>query len=57
MDIRKVSDDFFTIGNIAVLQRITGNDVYDFNFRNFKLPKSEDVTTNLGDLLKGLKLD
>ncbi len=29
----------------------------DFNFRNFKLPKSEDVTTNLGDLLKGLKLD
>ena len=29
----------------------------DFNYRNFKLPKSEDVTTNLGDLLKGLKLD
>ena len=35
MDIRKVRDDFFTIGNIAVLQQNTGNDVYDFNFRNF----------------------
>jgi hypothetical protein len=34
MDLRKISDDFFTIGNIAVLQRNTGNDVYDFNFRN-----------------------
>ena len=34
MDIRSISDDFFTIGNIAVLQRNTGNDVYDFNFRN-----------------------
>ena len=34
MNLRKISDDFFTIGNIAVLQRNTGNDVYDFNFRN-----------------------
>lgn len=34
IDLRKISDDFFTIGNIAVLQRYTGNDVYDFNFRN-----------------------
>ena len=34
MDIRKVSDDFFTIGKIAILQRKTGYDVYDFDFRN-----------------------
>lgn len=34
MDIRSICDDFFTIGNIAILQRNTGNDVYDFNFRN-----------------------
>ena len=34
MDIRNICDDFFTIGNIALLQRTTGNDVYDFNFRN-----------------------
>lgn len=34
MDIRTISDDFFTIGNIAVLLRKTGNDVYDFDFRN-----------------------
>ncbi|WP_155828900.1 ATP-grasp domain-containing protein [Butyrivibrio sp. NC2007] len=34
MDIRKYSDDFFTIGDIAILQRTTGNDGYDFNFRN-----------------------
>lgn len=34
MDIRTISDDFFTIGNIAILQRKTGNDVYDFDFRN-----------------------
>ena len=34
MDLRQVSDDFFTIGNISILQRKTGNDVYDFNFRN-----------------------
>ena len=34
MDIRKISDDFFTIGNIAVLLRNTGNDAYDFNFRD-----------------------
>ncbi len=34
MDFRKTSDDFFTIGNIAILKKDTGNDVYDFNFRN-----------------------
>ena len=34
MDIRKISDDFFKIGNIAILKRDTGNDLYDFNFRN-----------------------
>ena len=34
MNIRKYSDDFFKIGNIAILQRNTGNDGYDFNFRN-----------------------
>ena len=34
MDIRKSSDDFFTIGNIAILHKTTGNDGYDFNFRN-----------------------
>ena len=34
MDLIKISDDFFTVGNIAILQRNTGNDVYDFNFRN-----------------------
>lgn len=37
MDIRNICDDFFTIGNIAVLQRRTENDVYDFDFRiNFE---------------------
>lgn len=30
MDLRQVSDDFFKIGNIAILQRKTGNNVYDF---------------------------
>ena len=34
MDIRTISDDFFTIGNIAILNRKTGNDVYDFDYRN-----------------------
>lgn len=34
MDIRTISDDFFTIGNIAILHKKTGNEVYDFNFRN-----------------------
>ena len=34
-DIRTYSDDFFKIGNIAVLQRKTGNEKYDFNFRNY----------------------
>lgn len=31
MDIRQVSDDFIMIGNIAVLQRKTANDVYDLD--------------------------
>ena len=34
MNLKKYSDDFFQIGNIAILKRDTGNDVYDFNFRN-----------------------
>ena len=34
MELRNISDDFFKIGNIAVLQKKTGNDTYDFDFRN-----------------------
>lgn len=34
MDIRNYCDDFFTIGNIAILNRNIENDGYDFNFRN-----------------------
>ena len=34
MKLQQVCDDFFTIGNIAVLQRKTGNEVYDFDFRH-----------------------
>lgn len=34
-DIQRIGDDFFTVGKIAILQKSTGNDVYDFNFRNF----------------------
>ena len=30
-----ITDDFFTIGNIAVLQRKTSNEVYDFDFRKY----------------------
>ena len=33
MELRQICDDFFTIGNIAVLQRMTVNHVYDFDFR------------------------
>lgn len=33
MELRQISDDFFTIGNIAILYKKTENDVYDFNFR------------------------
>lgn len=47
MDLRQVSDDFFTIGNIAVLQRKTGNEVYDFDFRNYFECKS--VVTEIKD--------
>ena len=34
MELRVISDDFIKIGKISVLLRKTGNDVYDFNFRN-----------------------
>ncbi len=34
MKIRQISDDFFTVGNIAVLYKTTGNEVYDFDFRS-----------------------
>lgn len=34
MNFRELYDDFFTINNIGILQRKTGNDVYDFDFRN-----------------------
>ena len=34
-ELRNICDDFFTIGNIAILQQNTGNDVYDFYFRNY----------------------
>ena len=33
-DIRKYFNDFFTIGKVAVMQRNTGNAVYDFDFRS-----------------------
>lgn len=32
--LRNISDDFFTIDHLAILYRKTGNDVYDFEFRN-----------------------
>lgn len=35
MNLREISDDFFTIGNIAILDRKTHNDTYDFDFRNY----------------------
>ncbi|MDU0940097.1 MAG: ATP-grasp domain-containing protein [Clostridiales bacterium] len=34
MILRKFCDDFFEIGKIAILQKKTNNDVYDFDFRN-----------------------
>ncbi len=34
MSLRDISDDFFSIGEIAVLDRTIGNDRYDFPFRN-----------------------
>ena len=34
MELRRINDDFFTIGNIAILCKKTENDVYDFDFRN-----------------------
>ena len=35
MDFLNSKDDFFKIGNIAILQKSTRNDVYDFNFRHY----------------------
>lgn len=35
MELRKICDDFIRIGDIAILQKKTGNDIYDFNFRNY----------------------
>lgn len=35
MDFLNSKDDFFKIGNIAILQKNTRNDVYDFNFRHY----------------------
>lgn len=34
MELRQVCDDFIQIGDIAILNKRTGNDVYDFDFRN-----------------------
>lgn len=34
MELRDICDDFIQIGDIAVLNKRTGNDVYDFDFRN-----------------------
>lgn len=34
MELSRISDDFFKIGNIAILQRMTGDGSYDFDFRN-----------------------
>lgn len=51
MELRQVSDDFFTINNIAVLQKITGNDVYDFTFRNHFECKSVISPTDFPVLL------
>ena len=45
MDFRKISDDFFTIGNIAILKKDTGNDVYDM------VAKSIGDDTNYKQLL------
>ena len=50
MDIRTTSDDFFTAGNIAILQRNTGNEVYDFNFRN-SFPCSSVVSATAASVL------
>ena len=35
MEIRDYCDDFFTIGEIAILYRHTGNSAYDFDFRRY----------------------
>ena len=35
MEIREIGDDFFRVGNIAILQRHTHADYYDFDFRNY----------------------
>ncbi len=35
MDLKTISNDFFRIGNIAILQNQTHADYYDFDFRNY----------------------
>lgn len=35
LNIREISDDFFKIGNVAILQRNTNINSYDFDFRRF----------------------
>lgn len=35
MELRDYCDDFFTIGDIAILYRRTGNSAYDFDFRRY----------------------
>ncbi|MDE6055724.1 MAG: hypothetical protein K2G55_18665, partial [Lachnospiraceae bacterium] len=34
MELRQICDDFVQIGDIAILNKKTGNDVYDFDFRS-----------------------
>ena len=35
MELRDYCDDFFTIGDIAIMSRHTGNSAYDFDFRRY----------------------
>lgn len=35
MELRNICDDFFSVGKIAVLQKKTNNDKYDFDFRTY----------------------
>ncbi len=51
MTFRNFSDDFFTIGNLAVLQRMTHNGSYDFDFRNHFDCKSVFAQTDAPVLL------
>lgn len=51
MNTRDFSDDFFSIGNIALLTRVTRNDAYDFNFRDHFDCRSVVADTDLPVLL------